>query len=161
MDNMQRKSVSSLLLAIIPGVLFVLGAGVFFLPLIGVRLSDGSLLSFPSVTMIFGGEATVAHGGSLYSFVFSLNLYAIGTLQLLLLASFASFLSRGRKSNKVLALILGALGIVGFSMQILFLTLASPSIEKSGLEYTGFFVMGIAFLALACALDLIALLKKD
>ena len=158
---MRKKAVVSILLVLVPGILFLLGAGVLFLPFIGMRLNNGQFLTFPPLSVLFGGEVTLTLDGTVYSFVFQLNLYAIGTLQLILLASFAAFLSRKRNSNKILSLILGVLGIVGFCMQILFLSLASPSVGKEGLEYTGFFVAGLACLALACIGELVALLQRN
>ena len=137
------------------------GAGCFFLPTMGIELSSGALLSLPPIPVLIGGEAILEVDGAIYSFEFSLNLFALLSVQLLLLSALASGFSNGSKKNKILSLSFGVAGMVGFCLQRVFLAFASPSVGSAGVVYSGFFALGLSLIAVGLALVLFGLCHQS
>ncbi len=122
----------------------ILALGFFFLPNLYATTMEGTRIYFRGAMLAFGGEVITEVGGSVYSFSFSINIFALILLMCLFLSGVAALLSKESFINRIAASLLALAAVV--------LAFMLPNqVGQTGLSlaYGSLLCIGFAFLSIA------------
>ena len=117
-----------------------------FLPILGVVDENGTLFSFSSRFLYFGGLQTLEQGGLTLSLAFHLNPYFLAVLALVCLSFLFALLGKNSPTRLLLSLLSLVLAAVALGFAPWFCLAANAPMPSDGLVYEyGFFVTEFLF----------------
>ena len=145
-------------------VFFAVLSLVFYMfPLLAEVTSDGGVIPFSQLNVIFGGSLVETMGGVTYGFSFKANVYAMTIFYLICFAILSYVLGLSSKRNYLVSFVLFALSLLIGIFYRLWLSLTSKSIPEVGVVFTWAFWMFIVCLigALICSLAAYLVLRRE
>ena len=130
--------------------LILASAFTLFLPVLGVVDENGTLFSFSSFFLYFGGLQTLEQGGLTLSLAFHSNPYFLAVLALVFLSFFLALFGKNSPTRLLLSLVSLVLSAIALGFAPWFCLAVNAPMPSDGLVYEyGFFVTEFLFVCAA------------
>ena len=130
-------------------VLSAFAISTILFPFASETLLDGTIVYYPTITAIIGGDFTYSDLSNTYIQTFHINIWLIITYQLAWLSSVAFFFSGRKKTNLIFALVLAFISMVAMIFMPYIVRFSTPGFVLSGVRIGYGPMLGAAALLLS------------
>lgn len=131
-ENRQQKIINVTRWIAICLVLLTLST--IFMPFATEQLFDGTIISYPTLRAVFGGDFVFSDNTLTYTITFNLNLYLLIAYQLAVLSGVAFFFLNRKRANLIVALVLSFTSFIAMLLMLQLVKLGTPGFVVENLQ---------------------------